>query len=518
MNASVTKQKDHSDTVPSERVLATLNTDGSRHWIKPKCSPGRFWHARRVTAYALIALFGVLPWISIGGKPAILIDVAARRFTLFGTTFFPTDTLIMAVLVLIIFVGIFLITALAGRVWCGWACPQTVYMEFLYRPIEFLIDGPPGSRRASQGSQGPRKVLKYAVFFACSCYLAHTFLAYFVGVDQLWHWIGSSPAQHPTAFIVMAATTALMMFDFSFFREQTCLVACPYGRLQSAMLDRHSMIVTYDARRGEPRGRAHRKDAREPDADVPLPVLREALATAAPARGDCIDCRMCVTTCPTGIDIRDGLQMECIGCAQCIDACDTVMDKIGKPRGLVRYSSRAILEGQARHLLRPRTLAYPAIILGLVALFTFLLLTKPSGEAAILPRQSAPFYTLPTGEIANQVRLRLVNRTAEPATYLIAVPDGSAAHSAHIIAETNPITLAGGESVNIGFILAAPPAAFSDRGQFMTGLSVTDGAGLHIDLPYRMLGPVHTPGHEHEAETETDTESEHDDAREEHTR
>jgi cytochrome c oxidase accessory protein FixG len=473
--------------LPADRVLATLNEDGSRHWINPRCSPGRFLAARRWTAYALIAIFGVLPWIQINGKPAILLDIAARRFTFFGVTFFPTDTLPLALLILAIFLTVFLVTAIAGRVWCGWACPQTVYMEFLYRPIERLIDGAPGSRR-SQTRSGPRTVLKYILFLLCSCYLAHTFLAYFVGVDQLWHWIGSSPAAHPTAFIVMAATTALMMFDFAFFREQTCLVACPYGRLQSVMLDKHSMIVTYDRARGEPRGKKQLQHS-----DVALRVLPGAAADA-PARstsGDCIDCRMCVTTCPTGIDIRDGLQMECIGCAQCIDACDTVMDKLHRPRGLVRYSSRAVMEGQAKHLIRPRTVLYPIIIAGLVAALAFVISSRSTGEAAVLPRQGAPFYTLPTGEVANQVRLRLVNRTDEPSTFTITLSDDAASSGQRLIADTTSIDIPAGQTINHGLILAAPASLFSSRGRFDTTVTITDSRGFSTSLPFRMLGPAH---------------------------
>ena len=201
-------------------------------------------------------------------------------------------------------------------------------------------------------------------------FLANTFLAYFVPPEQLFRWIAGSPLQHPTAFLVMAITTALMLFDFGYFREQTCLVACPYGRLQSALVDRHSMIITYDEKRGEPRGkkRTSKKGAAQ---DVSLPV-------AAPQQGDCIDCHKCVTTCPTGIDIRNGLQMECIGCAQCIDACDDVMDKIGRPRGLIRYSSQAVVSGEARHFVRPRVIVYPTVMAVLLGIFAVLITSGAS--------------------------------------------------------------------------------------------------------------------------------------------
>lgn len=470
-----------------ELVLATLNTDGSRRWLKPKLSPGRFLTSRRTVAWLLIAIFTAIPYIQINNKPSILLDLVHRRFTFFGTTFLPTDTLLLALLFLIIFLSIFLITAMFGRVWCGWACPQTVYMEFLYRPIERFFDGAPGSPRANRPPNPARKLLKYAVFFVCSCFLAHTFLAYFVGIEQLRHWIMRSPTEHPTGFLVMAAVTGLMMFDFSYFREQTCLVACPYGRLQSAMLDKHTLIVSYNRKRGEPRGKLQKHDA-----DVHLNVVTEA-----PVHGDCIDCHKCVVTCPTGIDIREGLQMECIGCAQCIDACDSVMDKIGKPRGLIGYASRAIHEGQARSILRPRVVLYPTIILGLIGLFLYVLLTKSTGEAQILPRQSTPFYTLDTGEIGNQVRVRLANRTDEPSTFTLSIPPKDAARGAKLLTDINPITLKGGETLVVGCILSVPKESFSDHGLFETELQITDGREFTRKLPYRMLGPVHrttTPG------------------------
>lgn len=467
---------------PAQRVLATLNPDGSRHWIHPRVSIGRFWHARRVVAFALIALFAALPYIRINGQPAMLLDIVHRRFEFFGTTFLPTDTALMAVLMLIIFLGIFLITALLGRVWCGWACPQTVYLEFLYRPIERLIDGAPGSRRASSPPSAGRTLLKHAIFFVCSCFLAHIFLAYFVGVDQLKEWVTRSPVEHPTSFLVMAATTGLMVFDFTWFREQTCLVACPYGRFQSALTDRNTLTISYDAKRGEPRG----KQKRAVETTVALRIMPESTEP----RGDCIDCRMCVTTCPTGIDIRNGLQMECIGCAQCIDACDRVMDKIHKPRGLIRYSSAAILSGEARHILRPRVLLYPVLLAGFVGLFVYLLVTSQSAEAAVLPRQGTPFYTLPSGDIANQVRLRIVNRSEMIAAYTVSLTPEAASRGVRLALETNPITLKPTESASLGFVIEAPPEVFSSRGAFEATILVSNGKDFNKSLPFRVLGPV----------------------------
>jgi len=497
----------------SERVLATLNADGSRRWLQPRLSHGRFLSRRRAVAYLLIAVFAALPYIRINDKPAMLLDLVQRRFTFFGHTFFATDTVLTVLLMLIIFLGIFLITAMFGRVWCGWACPQTVYMEFLYRPIERLIDGAPGSAKAKHPTTA-RKLLKFVVFFACSCVLAHIFLAYFVGVEQLWHWMRGSPAKHPAGFGIMAATTALMLFDFGYFREQTCLVACPYGRIQSALLDRHTLIVSYDEKRGEPRGAKKRGHE-----DVVLPVLSETgMSTSvrdvsvSPRIGDCVDCRLCVTTCPTGIDIRNGLQMECIGCAQCIDACDGVMEKLDRPRGLIGYSSQAILDREAKSILRPRLVLYPLILVGLISLFTYRLVNLATGEAAILPRQGAPFYELPSGDIANQVRLRVVNRGEKSAEFDIRVADVDALRGVKLAIENLPLTLRPLESVTVGCVLEAPRSLFSNRGALDAGIVVSGGDRFSKSLSYHMLGPVNhagarsddedSPGHEEIEEEE----------------
>ncbi|HLB37401.1 MAG TPA: 4Fe-4S binding protein, partial [Gemmatimonadales bacterium] len=220
-------------------VLPTLNQDGTRRWLRPKLSRGRFFRRRRGLAWVLIALFALIPYLRLNGKPLILLDVVRRQFTMFGTTFLPTDTVLLMLLLVGIFLAIFWLTAVYGRVWCGWACPQTVYMEFLYRPIERLIEG--GSRAQSDLDRrgwALRRLIKHAVFVGLSLFLAHTFLAYFVGVEELRRWVTRSPVEHPAAFLVMATTTALMFLDFGWFREQVCMVACPYGRLQSVLLDR----------------------------------------------------------------------------------------------------------------------------------------------------------------------------------------------------------------------------------------------------------------------------------------
>lgn len=465
---------------PKERVLSTLNPDGSRRWLRPRPSPGTFRAARRVVAYLLIVLFSALPWITINGKPAMLLDVVHRQFTFFGKTFLPTDTLLLALLLIIVFITIFLVTAMFGRVWCGWACPQTVYLEFLYRPIEFLLEGAPGKKKPRK-FKGLRKVLRFVIYFVISLHLAQTFISYFVGAHNLADWIWGNPAAHPAAFIIVVVTTALMLFDFTYFREQVCCVVCPYARMQSALLDKDSLIVTYDKNRGEPRGKKARKLSEAEGIDIALPQL-----------GDCIDCTMCVQTCPTGIDIREGLQLECIGCAQCIDACNTVMAKIGRAPNLIKYSSQRVIEGGKAHLIRPRIIIYPLILLVVISAFVFLLRTKAPADVLFIRGQGNPFTTvLEKREISNSVRMRITNRTDSPVVYSAQVLEPAGAQ----IEGLESIRLDASETGSRNFLIIAPFEVFSG-GEAQALIRVFDESGTYeFEKSFKLLGPMTLPKH-----------------------
>ncbi|HTM19734.1 MAG TPA: cytochrome c oxidase accessory protein CcoG, partial [Kofleriaceae bacterium] len=448
-----------------ERVLATMDELGHRIRLRPRPSPGRFHRARGVVAASLIALFVALPYLPVGGRPAILLDLVHREFSFFGRTFRPTDGVLLMMLGLTVVLAVFLITALIGRGWCGWACPQTVYLEWLYRPIERLWEGgPAGQRRLDAGPRWHwRRLGKLATFALLSVVVANVFLGYFVGVDQLARWVRQSPFEHPVGFLVMASVGALMFADFAWFREQTCMVACPYGRLQSVLLDRQSLIVGYDAARGEPRGKKGSAGA-----------------------GDCVDCKACVTTCPTGIDIREGLQMECIACAQCVDACDAIMGRLGRAPGLIRYSSQDELAGKPRKLLRPRLFVYPVLLAIALGGFLYLLLApQPTAEVFLLRGEGAPFSRLPDGRVSTPVRLKIENRSGADHRYRIELVDAGDAELIVPLAEL-PVK-AGQATVAPAFVLS--PARAFDHGERRVGLRVLDEQGLVASPVATLLGP-----------------------------
>lgn len=456
---------------PPEHVLSTLERDGSRRWMQPRLSKGRLLTARRIVAYVLIATYTLLPFLHVGGKPFVLLDIAARRFTIFGYTFHPTDTLLLALALVAALVGVFFVTALFGRVWCGWACPQTVYLEFVFRPIERLFNGTAGRGGAPRKPpSGFMTSLRFVVYAAIAFVLANTFLAYFVGVDALLEWMQRSPLQHPVPFIVMAGLTAAMLVNFAYFREQLCILACPYGRLQSVLLDKDSSIVSYDALRGDPRGKARKTGP-------------------ATKLGDCVDCRLCVTTCPTGIDIRDGLQMECINCTQCIDACNVVMHKLGRRPNLIRYSSQNADAGAPRRLLRPRLAIYSLVMAVLATLFVVTLSGRQSFDAVVLRNTGQPYSLTETGDVRNVVRLKTTNRSDAELRLQVTViePADVTLHGAD-----EPFVLPEGEANTFPLAVVAAPELFV-TGQVRMQLRVESVDGDAQSVQFTLLGPMPRP-------------------------
>ncbi len=385
-------------------TVSTLGDRGQRMWLYPLRVAGRFVKARTAVAYVLITLLLIAPWIDVLGHPAMHFDIPNRRFYFWGLTLFATDANYLMFLFGGFIFSIFFFTALLGRVWCGWACPQTVFLESVIRPIEQLIEGQPSQRKKLDAAPWSKekvlkKVLKFSAFLVVSGAIATTFTAYFLGRDGVLE-AQADPFSHPVGTTIFIAMTAVLMFDFGWFREQTCIVACPYGRFQSVLMDADSLTIAYDAGRGEPRGKPSDKGA-----------------------GDCIDCKKCVVVCPTGIDIRKGIQMECVNCTACLDACDSIMDKLGRERGLIRYTSLNALEGKKLRLLRPRVIAYALALVAIGVGFTTAVSMREPVEIAVTRMTNAPFVVLPDGRVQNMMTLRISNKTAEPRTFAVAVVD-----------------------------------------------------------------------------------------------
>lgn len=388
--------------LPVIEARSSIRSDGSRATVHPADVRGRFNTGRTVVFAVLLAVYVVIPWLTVGGKPAVLLDVAQRRFFLFGSVFNAQDFWLAFFLLSGIGFGLVALTAVAGRMWCGWACPQTVFLEALFRPLQRLIEGPAAHRLRREDAgwtfdRAWRRALLWSIYLVLATAVAHVFLGYFTPIRGLRAMIAAGPAQSPEAFAWMVAMTGVMFFNFAWFREQTCVAICPYGRLQSVLTDPDSLVIGYDARRGEPRTRGK--------------VKREGA-------GDCVDCSRCVVVCPTGIDIRNGLQLDCIACTRCIDACDDVMDRLERPRGLIRYDSLQGLQHNPRRFLRPRLALYALLgALGLAAT-TLALRSHTTFEANLLRLNGLP-YTLDEGNVRNAFDIHLVNKASQRMTFTI---------------------------------------------------------------------------------------------------
>ncbi|MBX3463546.1 MAG: cytochrome c oxidase accessory protein CcoG [Planctomycetes bacterium] len=393
---------------PDVDSLFSINPDGSRNAIHPADVRGRFQRWKNLLWTVLIAVYLVLPWLRIGGHPAFLIDIQSRHFYLFGQTFNAQDFWYAFFLVTGLGFALFVIAALFGRMWCGYACPQTVFLEGVFRRIERWIEGPPAARARldkapMNGAKLARRGAKMVVFFLIAAVISHSFLGYFMPSEVLLEAVTSSPSHHPTAFVFSVVATLLLFVDFTWFREQLCIVVCPYGRLQGALYDPDTILVGYDQRRGEPRGPAGQAGA-----------------------GDCVDCYRCVAVCPTGIDIRNGTQLECVGCANCIDACDDVMAKLGRPRGLVRYDSQRGFDTGRRRFLRGRVALYAALLLVGMSVFGLALTRRRPFEASLV-RAPGRAYQLEGDRVHNVFDLQLINKRPGRRTFTLAVlgPEGA---------------------------------------------------------------------------------------------
>lgn len=377
--------------------IATVTQKGERVWIFPKQPSGKFYNARTLFSLVLLTLLYSIPFVKIKGNPLILLNILERKIILFSIPFGPHDFHLFVIAMILIIISIFLFTVVYGRIFCGWLCPQTVFMEMVYRRIEYWIEGNPNKQKKLKamdwtGEKIFKKSLKHAIFFAIAFITANTFLAYIIGVDELFRIIQAPVTQHLTGFFAITIFSGVFYFVFAFFREQACLMVCPYGRLQGVMLDQDSVVISYDHKRGEPRGVSKDKDA---------------------ALGDCVDCKACVNVCPTGIDIRNGTQLECVNCTACIDACDSVMDKVKKPRGLIRYASINEIENGVRSLLTPRSIGYTVVLVVLFTVLGFMLSARGNFELSVFRTPGMTYQQYDSLHISNLYDFVLTNKTFE---------------------------------------------------------------------------------------------------------
>lgn len=379
--------------------IGTVDEKGKRIWVYPKKQTGKFFNRRQLVAYLLLGLLLSGPFIKIGGEPLLMINIIERKFVFFGQIFWPEDIFIFALGMIAFVVLVIIFTVVFGRLFCGWACPQTIFMEFVFRRIEYLIDGDRNQQR--QLDQMPwnahkisKRALKWSVFWLISFVIANIFLAYIIGADSLQQIIVDDPLNHKSGLVAIILFTSLFFAVFAWFREQVCIAVCPYGRLQGVLLDKNSIVVAYDYSRGEHRAKFKKGEDRKKE-----------------NKGDCIDCHQCVNVCPTGIDIRHGTQLECINCTLCMDACDQMMRGVGLPEGLIRNDSESSIKTGKKWKLTTRAKAYIVLMMGIVALLATLIITRSDIQATILRVRGTSYQHIDEDTYSNIFEMTITNKT-----------------------------------------------------------------------------------------------------------
>lgn len=428
--------------------LSMIDDHGRRIPLFPAEVRGK-WRTRRTAVQSvLILVFLALPWIRINGAPALLLDLPRREFAILGLRFWAHDGPLVFFLLALATLGLALLTALWGRVWCGWACPQTVFLDGVIRRIERWTEGTHLQRRALAAAplslgKVMRKTAKWVLFTAFAALLTHSFLAYFVGADRVLEMVRHDPRENWGPFVFILTVTGILLFDLAWFREQFCLIVCPYGRFQSVLMDRDSVTVQYDASRGEP---------------------RKGTAASGKDRGACVSCNRCVAVCPTGIDIRNGIQMECIACTACIDACDEIMRKVKQPEGLIRYSAS---KAAPARLARPRTLLYGILLAFMAGGLVFSVASRRPLELTLLRALDVPYFekTGPDGGawIVNSYRLHAHNQTSESLQLKVEWADPAAAGGAALQVPASVLLLKPNEFRMIPFLVEIPKSELGGR-------------------------------------------------------
>ena len=380
-------------------TIATVDEKGKRVWIYPK-KPSGYFHNKRVwVAVTLLTLFFAGPFIRLNGQPFLLLNLFERKFIIFGQPFWPQDFFLLALTLITFFVFVILFTVAFGRLWCGWACPQTLFMEMVFRKIEYWIEGDaPAQRRLNAApwtaEKVSKKALKQLIFILISVLIAHVAMSYLIGIEEVKKIVSQPPSEHLSGFMGLVAFTTIFYGVFAYFREQACIAVCPYGRLQGVLLTKESLVVAYDWLRGEPRGKVRKQ-----------PIASENKT------GDCIDCKLCIHVCPTGIDIRNGTQLECVNCTACMDVCDEVMLKTGKPSGLIRYTSFNGIKNGVQRIFTGRVIGYSVVLMALMMLLGYFIFTRADVETTVLRAPGTLYTKTDDGDITNVYQMEFVNKT-----------------------------------------------------------------------------------------------------------
>ncbi|MGX5817584.1 cytochrome c oxidase accessory protein CcoG [Chitinophaga lutea] len=453
--------------------IATVTEQGKRRWIFAKKPKGRFYNYRTIVGIICYALFFSLPFIHVNGKPLFQFNIPDGQFILFGAIFWPQDFFIFGLAMVAFMLFVIVFTMAFGRLFCGWICPQTIFMEMLFRRIEYWIEGDAPTQKLLakmpwNGEKIRKKTLKHVIFFALSVVIANTFLAYIIGVHELKAIVTAPPSEHPGGFTAMIIFSAVFYSVFAFFREQVCTVVCPYGRLQGVLLDKNSVVVAYDYLRGEPRGK-YKKRVKEAE---PAPL------------GDCIDCMQCVHVCPTGIDIRNGTQLECINCTACIDACDFMMEKTGRPKGLIRYASADGIASGKPLRFTGRMRVYSAALAVLTIAITVMLATRAPLSGAIIRTPGMLYQERGADSVSNLYRIKLVNKTNRDMQLTLRPQSGTIVPVGQPVIHLRPG--AQGEGT---FFLVLPRTAIRQR-KTKLGVEVWEGERRITEKGTTFLGPV----------------------------
>ncbi|MEA5459028.1 cytochrome c oxidase accessory protein CcoG [Arcicella sp. LKC2W] len=467
------------DTTNYRDHLSNVTQTGKRIWIYPRIVAGQFYKLRTYFSWLLLGLLLGLPWVEVDGHPIFLFNVLERRFIFFGVTFFPQDFHLVAIGLLTFIVFIILFTVIFGRVWCGWACPQTIFMEMLFRKVEILIEGDHNAQRRLDTQPWTtekiwKKTLKHFIFVVLSFLIANVFLAYLIGKKALLAVIFDNPLNHLVGLFSIIIFTAVFYFVFARFRELVCIVVCPYGRLQGVMLDKKSIVVAYDFIRGEIRGKHQTATEKE-----------VALAKNEPVHGSCIDCKICVQVCPTGIDIRNGTQLECIGCTACIDACDEVMDKIEEPRGLIRYASVEGIEQKKKLKFSGRIAAYSLVLVALLGILGFLLITRNMVETTILRAPGLTYQESKDGTVSNLYNVQVLNKSYQK----IPVQFHLKGNNGQIKMIGKSLMVQSGEVAESSFFIILPTKSLKESSVKLEIEVISEGKIIDV-VKTKFLGPI----------------------------